>query len=323
MSFITDSIDQAVACLKQGELVAMPTETVYGLAADAENEQAIGKIFALKNRPLNHPLIMHIAANWDIGKWAEQIPDYVTTLIDTYWPGPLTIVLPCRADRVSPLVNGGQTTIALRCPNHPVSQALLKAVGKPLVAPSANPFGKISPTTAQHVHSSFPHDPLLILEGGRCQVGIESTIIAALNPTGYQILRQGVIDEQALAATLPQRQLTAPSSVRAPGRLETHYQPNKPLFYFTNLQSLLSYCKQHTCQPFVLSFSRPEAFAPNPGVQLASDPHVFAFELYYQLRAADERPDVDVLLMEMPPDTPTWQGVRERILKAGRAQYTS
>lgn len=318
MSFITTDLNLAVKSLQQSEIVAIPTETVYGLAANAEEESAIKKIFALKNRPLNHPLIMHIAANWDLSPWVENVPDYVSTLMAAFWPGPLTLILPCKPGGVSPLVNGGQTTLAIRCPNHPIAEALLTTLGKPLVAPSANPFGKISPTTAYHVQQSFPDDPLLILDGGRCGIGIESTIIAATDPRGYQILRHGVIDENALEAVLPQKRLEVTSTVRVPGRLDTHYQPEKPLYCIADYQHLLDFCTRQSLRPFILAFSKNDASSAFPSVQLTNDPSVCAYELYFQLRAADLRANVDILVMEMPPETTAWQGIRERVLKAGR-----
>ena len=232
MSTITTNIELAILQLKQGNIVAIPTETVYGLAGNAEDERAIRKIYALKNRPLNHPLIMHVAQDWDLSQWVAKIPNYVYTLMQHFWPGPLTLVMLIKANQVNPLITGGQDSIALRCPKHPIAQTLLKRLGFPLVAPSANPFGKVSPTTAEHVQYSFKHEELLILDGGRCQVGIESTILAATNPEGYEILRHGLITEQQINAILPAMRLKSTSAIRVPGRLASHYQPEKPLYCF-------------------------------------------------------------------------------------------
>ncbi|MFC7781493.1 L-threonylcarbamoyladenylate synthase [Legionella taurinensis] len=317
MSTITHDIESAVTRLRQGDIVAVPTETVYGLAGSAENEQAIRRLFALKNRPLNHPLIMHVAEHWDLSTWVTSLPDYAKKLIDHFWPGPLTLVLPSHPDNVHPLVNGGQTTLAIRCPRHPVIQEVLTRLGEPLVAPSANPFGKISPTTAQHVQQSFPHAPLLILDGGRCEVGIESTIVAATDPQGYQILRHGMVDEAMLAALLPGQELKEHSTLRAPGRLEHHYQPQKPLYCFEDSNALETFLKELSGQVYVLSFQKNTRFAEQTGYQLPADPAILAYELYFQLRQADEAQE-PLLAMELPPDTPAWQGVRERALKAGR-----
>ncbi|KTC98280.1 translation initiation protein [Legionella erythra] len=319
MSTITRDIELAVTRLRQGELVAVPTETVYGLAASAENEQAIRRIFSLKNRPLNHPLIMHVAEHWDLSTWTSRLPNYAKILIDHFWPGPLTLVLPSHPHNVHPLVNGGQTTIAIRCPRHPVIQQVLTALGEPLVAPSANPFGKISPTTAEHVQQSFPDASLLILDGGRCTVGIESTIVAATHPQGYQILRHGMVDEAMLAALLPGKELKEDSTLRAPGRLAHHYQPQKPLYCFDDLSIMTRFLNEHRDEVYVLSFHKDTLFSEQTGYQLPADPHVLAYELYFQLRQADEAHE-PILVMELPPDTPVWQGVRERALKAGTKQ---
>ncbi|OGV50538.1 MAG: threonylcarbamoyl-AMP synthase, partial [Legionellales bacterium RIFCSPHIGHO2_12_FULL_42_9] len=194
MSIITTDIIAVKNQLDIGEIVAIPTETVYGLAANANNAIAIDKIYCLKQRPYNHPLIMHIASGWDLDQWATAIPSYVYNLIDNFWPGPLTLVLPSRKENICDLITGGQPTIAIRCPGHSLTQQLLHQLGYPLVAPSANPFGKISPTTAAHVQISFHESNLMILDGGRCKLGIESTIIDATRFDSYQILRHGSID---------------------------------------------------------------------------------------------------------------------------------
>ena len=314
MSIITQNIDAAIARLRNADIVAIPTETVYGLAGNADNETAIKKIFALKNRPLNHPLIMHIAKNCDLTKWAVSIPDYAETLMSQFWPGPLTLVFHCKPDSVSPLITGGQTTIAIRCPQHPVAQSLLSALDFPLVAPSANPFGKISPTTAAHVQHSFQKESLLILDGGRCNVGIESTIVAATNPEGYQILRHGMVDEHALHVLLPNKQLINTSTIRVPGKLNTHYQPEKPLYCFENKEQLIQFCELNT-KAYVLSFNKNHELNNNEGYQLPDNPQDLAYELYYQLRRADQS-SATMIAIELPPNEEAWEGVRERILKA-------
>lgn len=317
MSRITTNLDLVISTLKRGDVVAIPTETVYGLAANAENEQAIKKIYSIKNRPLTHPLIMHVADNWDLTTWASPIPDYAYTLINHFWPGPLTLVLPANLNKVNPLITGGQATVALRCPSHPLAQTLLGKLGFPLVAPSANPFGKISPTTAEHVRQSFPEEELLILQGGRCQVGIESTIVSAVNPAGYEILRQGIIDELQLKTLLPAKQLPQASNIRVPGKLATHYQPEKELYCFDSLANIQTFCQQNTLPVYVLSFSPFPAIEDNYYYQLPDNPTQAAFELYYQLRWADQS-RAACIAIELPPDNEQWAGVRERILKAGK-----
>ncbi|HHF7348624.1 TPA: L-threonylcarbamoyladenylate synthase [Legionella feeleii] len=317
MSTITTDLELAVSYLKQGEIVAIPTETVYGLAGNAENEEAIRKIYALKNRPLNHPLIMHVAENWDLSKWVQFIPDYARILIEHFWPGPLTLVMKSKPGQVSPSITGGQDTVALRCPKHPIAQALLKQLGAPLVAPSANPFGKISPTTAEHVQHSFHQQDLLILDGGRCQIGIESTIVAAIDPHGYQILRPGLIDELELNAILPNKQLKCSDTIRVPGKLDSHYQPEKPLYCFPDRASLLAFCQQSTTPVYVLAFANLPQLPRELFYQFPTSPEDTAFELYYQLRYADQSP-ASCIAIELPPAQERWQGIKERILKAGQ-----
>lgn len=314
MSTITDNIELAIQYLRQAEVVAIPTETVYGLAGNAENETAVRKIFTLKNRPLTHPLIMHVAKNCDLTKWVLAIPDYAQVLMDTFWPGPLTLVFNLKPDSISQLVTGGQNTIAIRCPQHPVAQTLLQSLDFPLVAPSANPFGKISPTTSTHVQQSFQNQPLLILEGGRCGVGIESTILDATKQGSWQILRHGVLNERAIADVLQGKQTIHSSSIRVPGKLDSHYQPEKPLYSFETRQNLLDFCHSNS-NVYVLSFAKDSDFTSLPGYQLPEDPEHFAFELYYQLRLADNSP-ASAIAIELPPAQEEWEGIRERLLKA-------
>lgn len=312
---ITKELGMAINLLRQGEIVAIPTETVYGLAGNANNDEAIKKIFALKNRPLNHPLIMHVAKEWDLTQWVDTIPDYAQTLINAFWPGPLTLVFNCKPNAVSPLVTGGQTTVAIRCPKHTIAQQLLTSVNFPLVAPSANPFGKISPTTAAHVQHSFRDKTLLILDGGRCSIGIESTIVDATNPLGYRILRHGMIDEHLIHAQLPNQCHEANNPIRVPGKLDNHYQPEKPLYCFEKHQQLEDFCRQEP-NSYVLSFAKNTHFADHLGYELPLDPDQLAYELYFQLRRADESL-AQLIAIELPPNEEAWQGIRERILKAG------
>lgn len=317
MSTITTDLELALTHLQKGNIVAIPTETVYGLAANAENEQAIGKIYAMKNRPLNHPLIMHVAENADLSRWVADIPDYARILITHFWPGPLTLVFKSKPGQVSPAITGNQDTVAIRCPKHPLAQALLQKLDFPLVAPSANPFGKISPTTAEHVHYSFKEEELLILDGGRCQVGIESTIVAAIDPLSYEILRHGMIDESQIESILARQQLKGTSPIRVPGKLESHYQPEKPLFCLPDAAAINQFIQQKKdLAIYVLSFAETIQTNPELCYRLPPNPEQTAYELYFQLRCADQS-SADCLVIELPPDEEQWQGVRERILKAG------
>jgi L-threonylcarbamoyladenylate synthase len=225
-------IDRAVAILRRGGLVAVPTETVYGLAADASNPAAVRAIFAAKGRPADHPVIVHLADAAALDGWARDVPDAARRLAAAYWPGPLTLVLK-RAVHVDDVITGGQDTIGLRAPAHPWTRALLQAFGGALAAPSANRFGRISPTTAEHVRADLGEKPRgvvdLILDGGPCPIGIESTIVDLSGATP-QLLRPGAVTRAALERILKVAVADAGDAApRASGRLESHYAPVTPL----------------------------------------------------------------------------------------------
>ena len=316
MSLITTNVECAVSDLLAEKPVAIPTETVYGLAAIISSEKAIKAVFAMKQRPLNHPLIVHVAPDWPINELVENIPDYAYQLINEFWPGPLTLILPVKTGQINPLITGGQTSVALRCPAHPMAQKLLEQLNIPVVAPSANPFGKISPTTALHVQQAFNEEQLIILDGGRCTVGIESTIIDATDPVHYKILRHGLINENSIALVISANHSKEDSLIRAPGKLESHYQPQKTLYYFDQFDSLSRFCEVYKDKVFVLANTRPESIQNEYFYPLAITPEQVAFDLYYQLRKADSS-NGDCIAIQLPPETTEWQGIRERILKAG------
>lgn len=220
---LTD-VQRAVQVLRSGGLVAFPTETVYGLGADAENPQAIEAIFRVKGRPTTHPLIVHLGSGDEVKDWAVSVPDEAHLLIHTYWPGPLTLILK-RALRVNRAVTGGQDTVGLRVPDHKVALAMLREFRGGVAAPSANRFGKVSPTCAEHVRQDLGSDVDFILDGGSCAVGLESTIVDF--STGEPIiLRPGGVTREALQETLRQTiPVRASASVRVPGQMESHYAP--------------------------------------------------------------------------------------------------
>ncbi|MGI8981680.1 MAG: L-threonylcarbamoyladenylate synthase [Pirellulaceae bacterium] len=217
-------IEQAAAILRAGGLVAFPTETVYGLGADADNEAAVRRVFAAKGRPADHPVIVHLADAQEITLWAEQIPEEAWRLAEKYWPGPLTLILP-RSSRARDVVTGGLPTVGLRVPSHPVAQALLRAFGGAIAAPSANRFGRVSPTRVEHVRTEFADKLLFILDGGTCEVGLESTIVD-FSTSSPAILRPGAITQEQVEATCGQT-LRSPQSIttRFSGGLESHYAP--------------------------------------------------------------------------------------------------
>ena len=222
-----ETIREAVAVLARGGLVAFPTETVYGLGADASNETAVRRIFSVKGRPADHPLIVHLARVEQLADWAQRVPEAAWRLAEAFWPGPLTLVLP-RAPRVLDVVTGGQESVGIRVPSHPVAQALLQAFGGGIAGPSANRFGRVSPTTAEHVRAELGSEVDLVLEGGQSEVGIESTIVD-LSSDRPALLRPGIIGAERIAAVLGNA-LHAPdrTSPRASGMLASHYAPRTP-----------------------------------------------------------------------------------------------
>jgi L-threonylcarbamoyladenylate synthase len=223
-------VQQAVDALCAGELLGLPTETVYGLAADACNETAVAKIFQAKGRPSNHPLIVHVSSVNEVKKFANQVPDFAQKLMAQFWPGPLTLILP-RREEMAAAAAGGQNSVGLRCPSHPVAHEVLKACAAKgvwgVAAPSANLFGRVSPTSAAHVQSEFG-DSLLILDGGECEVGIESSIVDCTRGVPV-LLRPGQISrtqiEQACGLKLVSPETLNSEAPRASGTLESHYAP--------------------------------------------------------------------------------------------------
>jgi L-threonylcarbamoyladenylate synthase len=304
-------ITHAAQVLAAGELVAFPTETVYGLGADAMNPSAVAKVFALKGRPSNHPLIVHLAAGADVGRWAAHVPAYARALMQAFWPGPLTLVLR-KTPAVPDAVTGGQDTVGLRCPSHAVAQALLAAFAKlgsgGVAAPSANRFGHVSPTTAQHVRDEFSEQMPLLLEGGACEVGIESTIIDCTGDAPV-LLRPGQISRAQIAAVsgLPvlDRQGDSP---RASGTLPAHYQPSTRVV-------LLDDVERFTAPPHTALFApvRPAHYAGAFRVA-PTQPVQYAHALYSTLRELDAL-GLNTIYIASPPFTPEWEAVQDRLAR--------
>ena len=317
MTTITANVNLALERLEQGDVVAIPTETVYGLAADATNETAIKKIFSIKKRPLNHPLIMHVCHDWDLSQWVTDIPEYAQQMILAFWPGPLTLVLNSKGNAVNSLVNGGQNSIAIRAPKHDLTQQLLRKLNRPLVAPSANPFGQISPTTALHVATSFPNEDFLILDGGRCDVGIESSIIQATHHNGYSVLRPGMIDLKTIEGRFPTQRSLNQSTPRVSGQLDSHYKPQKKLYYIDDWRQLDNYSHLLKGLIYTISISEHTPKEEKLHHQLPNDEQTVAYELYDELRYADQS-KAEVIVIELPPNQIKWRAIREKILKAGQ-----
>jgi L-threonylcarbamoyladenylate synthase len=314
-------IDRAVATLRQGGLVAMPTETVYGLAADADNADAVRAVFAAKGRPADHPVIVHVADVSAIDRWARVVPDAARALASAFWPGPLTIVLP-RTSRASDLITGGQDTVGLRCPSHPWAHALLAAFGGAVVAPSANSFGSISPTTAAHVRADLGIKPPgkvdLILDGGPCPVGIESTIVD-LSGAAPRLLRPGRITREQLQQVLGQSiEAAAEDAPRAPGRLEKHYAPRTPLALVAPealRARIAGFADRRLAVLAPARYLEPSDNHVVLGLCAADDPVEYARLLYAHLHRMDAS-GADLLLVAAPPQGPEWLAVHDRLSRA-------
>lgn len=323
MTRITEDVNLIVDELIQGNVVALPTETVYGLAADATNDEAVKKIFTIKNRPVNHPLIMHVAPNWDLHQWVEQIPKYAIKLIQHFWPGPMTMVFKLKKTaNISRYSIGNQETVAIRSPNHPLALDILNKLGRPLVAPSANPFGKVSPTEAKHVLQDFPDDSFLILDGERCSVGIESTIINCIDENSCSLLRPGIITESELKSFCEVFESQKRNNIKVSGNLKTHYQPQKKLFYFNSKEISLVKSKFTNINNFYLLCFSLIFDKDIINYLFSSIPSEAASEFYRQLRMADKS-NKSFILMQLPPETPQWVALIERIKKAGTPLFDS
>jgi L-threonylcarbamoyladenylate synthase len=307
--------------LREGELVAFPTETVYGLGADAGNPDAVRRIYAAKGRPTGHPVIVHITGAHDLDHWARDIPDGARTLARAFWPGPLTLILP-RAAGVADAVTGGQASVGLRVPSHPVARALLNAFaaqgGHGIAAPSANRFGHVSATTAQHVADDFGDSVSLILDGGASDVGIESTIVAF---TGAQpmLLRPGALDTAAIESILGTAlRLPYDGAPRASGTLASHYAP-KTRARLVAEHTLLPEIEQHLSRDesvavFARLAQKPVDF-DGSWISAPRDSEGYARVLYAALRQLDAA-HADTLLIEDVPDTAAWRAVRDRLTRA-------
>ncbi|WP_296942330.1 L-threonylcarbamoyladenylate synthase [uncultured Massilia sp.] len=315
-------IERAARALEDGLLVALPTETVYGLGADAENPAAIAAIYAAKGRPQDHPVIVHVAPGADLDYWTCDIPPEARRLAEAFWPGPLTMILK-RAPHIPDAVSGGQDTVGIRCPSHPVAVRLLQAFkgGRGgVAAPSANKFGHVSPTTAAHVRAEFGDDARIaaVLEGGQSEVGIESTIVdlSRLATHGPVLLRPGHISPEQIAAVigrLPGRPDAA--APRASGTLESHYAPRTPVALLDGIALAHAVQRLHASGRRVAVIHQRAIPAVHAAVQLPLDPAGYAHALYAALRAMDE-PGADVILVEAPPQEDAWLGVNDRLRRA-------
>lgn len=326
---LPESIAAAAQALRSGALLGLPTETVYGLAADASNDAAVGAIFAAKGRPANHPLIVHVADAAGIAHFAREVPAFAQMLVDAFWPGPLTLILP-RLPGVASAATGGQDSVGLRCPAHPVAQAVLRASASlgvwGVAAPSANRFGRVSPTTAQHVQEELGA-ALLVLDGGACAVGIESTIIDCTRGVPV-LLRPGAITRAQIAAAcglapLSPEELPA-HAPRASGTLASHYAPNAKVRLMdakalqAGLDMLGTLGTLGTEAAHLGVYARAPLHSPSSAVllhRMPNEPTAAAQQLFATLRTLDHA-GVRLIWIETPPNTPDWEGVRDRLQRA-------
>jgi L-threonylcarbamoyladenylate synthase len=297
-----EAIEQALAVLRRGGLVGIPTETVYGLAADASNEAAVQRIFAVKDRPEGHPLIVHIASAEHLGEWAASVPDPAAVLAEACWPGPLTVLVP-KAPRVLDVVTGGRPTVGLRVPAHPLTLRLLERFDGGLAAPSANRFGQVSPTTAQHVRDDLGDAVDFVLDGGSCPIGVESTIVdCTVSPP--QILRPGGIPNEVIGELLADDTDPASGPSRASGMLASHYAPRARVEIFeTEIEARMRAAN--------LAAKGQEVDVLDASVNLVDT----AQHLYSWLREADAR-GLDALIAILPPPEGLGHAIRDRLTKA-------
>jgi L-threonylcarbamoyladenylate synthase len=309
---VTPEVRRAAEILKRGGLVGFPTETVYGLGADASSKDAVLRLYAAKRRPLDHPVIVHFADSDLAFSWAREVPQAAKKLAAKFWPGPLTLILK-RSSKAGDFVTGGQDCVGVRVPSHPVAQELLRAFGGGIAAPSANRFGQVSPTTAAHVREDLGKDVELVLDGGPSEVGIESTIVD-LSGREPALLRPGKISAAELEAVLGSPVLVKQiDSPRHSGGLERHYAPKTParLVPTHELDQEIARLKDKVA---VLAFSRPDERV-DYWLRMPREPQAYAQKLYAALRELDSA-RCESILIEAPPEAPAWAGVRDRLERA-------
>jgi L-threonylcarbamoyladenylate synthase len=312
-------IERAVALLRAGDLVAFPTETVYGLGADAANPEAVAKIFVAKGRPADHPLIVHLPSAGHLARWAREVPAEAEQLVAAFWPGPLTLILK-RQPGVPDAVTGGQDTVGLRVPNHPLALELLAAFDGGVAAPSANRFGRISPTTAAHVREELGERVPLVLDGGACPVGIESTILDLSRGTPV-LLRPGAIGAADIARVIgrmPEAAVPHADAPRVSGSLDAHYAPCTPL-QLVSSDGLLFALRNALVAGEKVAVLAPTAQAISHDLvtwkQSPAEPAGFAHDLYASLRELDALGCVRILVQQ-PPAGEAWLAANDRLRRA-------
>jgi L-threonylcarbamoyladenylate synthase len=312
MAEIGNDIEKAVRLLMQDELVAIPTETVYGLAGNALSKNTVTKIFSVKNRPQFDPLIVHVPNIEKAEAYVTEIPEQARILADKFWPGPLTLLLK-KKNIIPDLVTAGLDTVGIRCPNHPLTQQLLQRLSFPLAAPSANPFGYVSPTRPEHVEEQLGSSIQYILDGGVCTVGIESTIVGFENETPV-VYRLGGLSLEHIEKTIGKVELMtySTSNPKAPGQLKSHYAPGKKVF-LGKVEELLQQYPAHLSGilTFQKDFNSPFQFVLSPSGNLEEA----AQNLFEALRSFDKMP-VDVILAELVPNVGLGKAINDRLQRA-------
>ncbi|MCB1624783.1 MAG: threonylcarbamoyl-AMP synthase [Pseudomonadales bacterium] len=313
----------AVTALREGDVVAFPTETVYGLGANAQDPKAVRRVFELKGRPADHPLIVHLDDARYLHRWAREVPDSARRLIERFWPGPLTVVLP-RTESVSDLVTGGQDSVAIRVPSHPMARQLLTSFGGGIVAPSANRYGRISPTRPEHVREEFGAAIRIVLDGGESQIGLESTIVA-FDPAGaVQMLRPGHITVSQLEAVVGP--VTPPgaehSPVRVPGSTQSHYAPSTPMTIVPTdeIDTRAAQSSAGGQRIAVLAQRLPaHTYSHVTWINASRRPEVYARDLYANLRILDKAGCAQILVQD-PPHDERWAAVHDRLRRGAASR---
>ena len=301
-------LQQAIAKLKAGEVVAIPTETVYGLAADASNDAALRQIYAIKQRPADNPLIVHIADATQVQNWAAEFPPLAQKLARIFWPGPFTLVLPAKP-KVSSILRANQPTVALRVPNHPLTLQILQQSGLALAAPSANKFTQLSPTTATHVQAGLG-DAVPVLDGGSCDVGIESTIVA-VQGNDWQLLRPGMVPASEIEAIAGKPATIFTHGIKAPGQHVLHYSPKTKMQLVASRDALIAQAGSDTAALLIGQGELPNCTY----FQLNNHAPDVAQLLYGTLHQMDALGKA-LLLVEAPPDAPEWAAILDRMTRA-------
>lgn len=306
------SLPEAVQLLKEEMVVALPTETVYGLAASIKSDAALEKIYQLKRRPRQNPLIIHISNLSHLKQCTDVVHDYVYDLINKFWPGPLTMVFK-KSSSISGVVSNNLDTVALRMPNHPIFTKVIEEVGSPLAAPSANPYTQISPTQSIHVCNYFGDD-LAVLEGGKCEIGIESTIIDVTQKMSINILRPGLITALEISSIAGVECFSTPSKLKVPGTDKKHYSPKTKTYYFDAVSA--NYLMEYTSNLNSIVLSIDNKFNVDNVIQLPNFPAKYA-QVFYETLISCDAQSYDAIFIELPPSTAQWSGIVDKIKRAG------